>query len=145
MIGRLGFSDVYALGFGQDGTLLGVEDADSEGALISINLTTGAGTLVGDSGLEGIFDIASDPAGSGLYAADGNNFSLYKLNVATGAGTLVGSYEADANIAGLAFLAPASAVPEPGTIVLLTAGLVLTGFAMRLFRQRARIRATIES
>ena len=31
------------------------------------------------------------------------------------------------------------------TIVLLTAGMVLTGFATRLFRQRAGIRATIES
>lgn len=132
LIGRLGFSDVYALGFGQNGTLYGMEDADEMGGLININLTTGAGTLVGDSGLGGPFDIASDPAGSGYYVADGNTFALYNVNVATGAATEVGSYEAYQNIAGLAFIGSSGASsPEPGSAVLLGVGLGLVAFGRR--------------
>lgn len=134
LIGRLGFSDVYALGFGQNGTLYGIEDADEQGGLININLTTGAGTLVGDTGLAGPFDIASDPAGSGYYVADGNTYALYKVNVSTGGVTEVGSYEADQNIAGLAFIgSAATSSPEPGSVVLLAlgVGLVAIGAGLR--------------
>lgn len=128
MLGRIGINDVYALGFSQNGTLYGVENADDNGGLLNINLTTGVGTLVGNTGVQGIFDIASDPSGSGFYAAESNTFALYKLNVATATATEVGSYESIANIAGLAFLAPGSATPEPDSILLLTAGLGLIGF-----------------
>jgi hypothetical protein len=129
LIGKIGFSDIYALGFGQDGTLYGIEDSDALGTVLSINLTTGAGTSTGNTDLQGIFDLASDPAGSGFFAADGNNFSLYKVNVANGTPTQIGSYQSDANIAGLAFLAPATAAPEAASIVMLTAGLGLIGLA----------------
>jgi hypothetical protein len=135
LLGKIGYNDVYALGFGQDGTLWGVENADDNGGLIDINLTTGAGTLTGNTGVQGIFDIASDPAGSGFYAGESNTFALYKLNVATATATEVGSYQSVANVAGLAFLNPGAATPEPDSIVLLTAGIGLIGLATRRRRK----------
>jgi len=130
LIGQIGINDIYALGFGQDGTLWGVENADDNGGLVDINLTTGTGTLTGDTGVQGIFDIASDPSGSGFYAGESNTFALYKLNVSNATATEVGSYQSVANIAGLAFLGAAQ-TPEPDSVVLLTAGLGLIGFAAR--------------
>jgi PEP-CTERM motif len=137
-IGKIGFNDVYALGFGQDGTLYGVENADDNGGLVNINLTTGVGTLVGNTGVQGIFDIASDPAGSGFFAAESNTFALYKLNAATAVATEVGSYQSFANVAGLAFVDPGAATPEPNSIALITAGLGLIGLAVRRGKNGAR-------
>ncbi len=99
-----------------------MEDYDGQGTLFSISLTTGAGTSVGNSGLSGIFDVASDPAGSsGLYAADGNANALYSFNTSTAGATEIGAYGSAINIAGLAFLAPGSALstPEPDTLALM--------------------------
>ena len=67
----------------------------------------------------------------GVYVADGGTIALYKVNVTTGAATEVGPYATcDANMAGLAFLARGSAAPEPGSIVLLMAGLGLIGLGL---------------
>ena len=63
-------------------------------------------------------------------------FDLHKVNVATAA--VDGSYPLDVNIAGLAFLAPASGTPEPGSIVLLTARVGLIGFAARPRKNASR-------
>jgi hypothetical protein len=136
LIGQIGYNDVYALGFGQDGTLWGVENNDDNGGLVDINLTTGLGTLTGNTGVQGVFDIASDPATGAFYAGESNTFALYSLNVATATASEIGSYESVANIAGLAFLG--AATPEPDSIVLLTAGLGLIGFAARRRKNASR-------
>ncbi|HEY3826663.1 MAG TPA: hypothetical protein VGL82_19015 [Bryobacteraceae bacterium] len=104
LIGKIGFADVYSLGFTQDGTLWGVETYDPSGTLIDINTATGAGTSVGNTNVYGVYDIASDPATNILYAVENNTFALYKLNVATAVAADVGFYQSFANIAGLTFL-----------------------------------------
>jgi hypothetical protein len=139
LIGRIGFADVYSLGFTQNGTLWGIETADPSGTLIDINTATGAGTAVGNTNVYGAYDVASDPATGILYASESNTFALYKVNVATAVATEVGSYESIANIAGLAFLDPSSASPEPGSLVLLMTG--LGAISLACIRRKKRLPA----
>ena len=69
-----------------------------------------------------------------VLSAPGSNFgSLYTINLATGAATLVGQIGTGFVIDGLA-AQPGAAVPEPGTMFLLAAG--LAGVATRVRRRR---------
>jgi hypothetical protein len=125
--GSIGFEKVYALGFDQHGTLFGISDFSKE--LITINIATGAGTLVpGSSALEvsAAFDIASRPEDNTMFLADSGTASLYKLNTANGKLTAVGSYGSMTNIVGLGFL-----VPEPDTYLALAVGLGLLALLRR--------------
>lgn len=132
LIGALGFTNVYALGFGQDGALFGVQDG---GDLLSISIATGAAASIGSPGFGFIFDIAARPEDNVLFGATSSNYSLLTLNKTTGAGTVVGGYGASANIAGLAFIGEGGVVPEPSTWALMIGGFASAGAMLR--RRRA--------
>jgi hypothetical protein len=125
-VGTIGQTEVYALGFGQDGNLYGV---DGGGSLDKISLVTGLGTTIGATGLADTFDIASDAATGLMYAADSGTAALYTLNLGTGASTLVGGYGSATNLVGLAELG--SATPEPGSLLMLGMGLVFMVIGIR--------------
>jgi len=130
LVGVIGFDNVYALGFDQQGKLFGVSEISK--ALISINTTTGAGTQIDgfkNNDINRAFDLASRPGDNTMFLADSGSMSLYTLNTVTGHVDLIGPYGSSANIVGLAFL---TSVPEPSTYLVLCVGLSL--FA--LLRQR---------
>ncbi|MCB1746144.1 MAG: PEP-CTERM sorting domain-containing protein [Gammaproteobacteria bacterium] len=123
LVGRIGFDNVYALGFDQLGGLFGITNG---GELISLNLATGNGSLIA-GGLGGsLFDMASNPDDNTMFVSMAGSQSLATINLGTGALTPVGPYNnGDANnVVGLAFLADRS-VPEPTTLALLGATLVM--------------------
>ncbi len=127
-VGRILFSNVYALAFDQAGTLFGISDSTDE--LISISTTTGNGALVGATGVGFGFDIASRPEDGVMFLAESGTSSLYRLDTATGATTLVGAYGSFTNVVGLAF-GPDGTVPVPGTLALAGLGLLALGARSR--------------
>jgi WD40 repeat protein len=103
----LGLFLISALASGQN-TFYGATGAGgAASSLYTINSTTGATTLVGAIGFNGVGSLAFSPAGT-LYAIAGNsgsavNHQLITINTTTGAGTLVGlTGEAD-NITDISF------------------------------------------
>jgi len=126
-IGLINFTDVFALGFDQNGNLFGVADLTNQ--LISINTGSGAGLAIANLAVGLAFDIASRPEDDVMFLADSGTNSLYTVNTGNGALNLVGPYGAALNIVGLAFL-----VPEPGAALIFLLG---TGGLM-LVRRRQR-------
>jgi hypothetical protein len=135
-VGGLGATDIYGLGFGQDGTLYG---SDAGGALYNVSTTSGAASFIGNTGVTSVFDIASRPEDGVLFAGPADDSSLLTLNRTTGAGTEVGPFGASLNIAGLAFLGGAGGVPEPAAWAMMLAGFGLVGGAMRARRHRVAL------
>jgi hypothetical protein len=108
------FSTIGALGtntqFGDlayDGTTLWALGGRGNNALYTINIGTGAATLVGNHGIGDLFGLAFDTANGKLYATQfsGGN-GTYTLNLGTGAATLLSAtgsqiggltYRADTN------------------------------------------------
>jgi len=129
-VGDLGVTNLYGLGFGQDGSLFA---SDTGGTLYGVNTATGAASAIGASGFFSLFDVASRPEDNVLFATPDSD-SLLTLNKATGAGALVGGLGGSLNIAGLAFLSP---VPEPGAWALMIGGFALAGMALRRRRSLA--------
>jgi len=130
LIGVIGFDNVYALGFDQQGKLFGVSEISK--ALISINTATGAGTQIDgfkNNDINRAFDLASRPDDNMMFLADSGTTSLYTLDTATGIVSLVGPYGSSTNIVGLAFL---TSVSEPSTYLVFCAGLIV----VTLLRQR---------
>ena len=88
-----------AMAFAPDGTLYAGNFNTNN--LYTINLSTGAPTLVGALGFTGIMDMDWDPANSTMYAIAsqpgcvGSSSFLYSINLATGAGTLVTGIPSD--------------------------------------------------
>jgi len=97
--------------------------------LVKVNPVTGAGVAVGAFGVSNVFGLATGDNGV-LYATAGQN--AYTVNTTTGAATLaafwgIGTpFLGTAN--GTAFIteagAPLPSVPEPGTLLLIAAGLI---------------------
>ena len=93
--------------------------------LYTINVATGATTLIGATGLT-----AATGFGGLAFRGDGVLFAiqgldLYTINTATGVATLIGNSGFD-KISGLTFLdVEASSVPEPGSAMLLVCGAAL--------------------
>lgn len=62
---------------------------DSAGKLGTVNVNTGAASLIGNTG-QSMYDIAFDPSGK-LWGVSGYNNTLYSINTSTGASTAVGA------------------------------------------------------
>jgi hypothetical protein len=134
-IGLIGETSVYALGFSQAGGLYGV---DGSCDLVRINTGTGAGAVVGATGLSlsggcSAYDIASGLNGT-MYLANSDTDSLYDVNLGTGGATLIGPYGSATNVVGLAVIG----TPEPGTLALFTAGMVMVWLGARRRKQTDR-------
>lgn len=98
------------------------------GNLFAIDPSTANTTLVGDMGLDGMFDVAYNFADGQLYGTNQENDSLYRINRANASVTLIGGPYANAPFTtGLAF-----EIPAPATGALMTGGLLL------LRRRRSR-------
>jgi len=87
-IGPIGFLQVGALALAPNGTLYGITSTASGGRgtaqLLTINTATGAGTVVGDTGVTLNFnDIAFRSDGT-LFALAGQGRNLYTINTTTG-------------------------------------------------------------
>ncbi len=94
-------------------------------ALIKIDKTTGAGTLVHNYAIPNLTGLAFDPGGI-LYALDNWADDLYTLDISSGATTLVGN-------TGLGNALGLAAIPEPASIVFFVSASVLVGFIRRRF------------
>lgn len=126
-IGAINFTDVFALGFDQNGDLFGISDLLDQ--FIEIDTATGAGALIAGIDFGSVYDIASRPEDNVMFALDSGTTSLYTLDP-FGSFTLVGPWAGPGNLAGLAFT---TAVPEPGTLGLILFGLLgLAGARRRL-------------
>ncbi len=110
-LGTINFPNVFALAFDQSGKLFGVSNDARQ--LVSINTTSGAGTLIAALTVVSTFDMASRPSDGAMFLEDSFGAKLYKVDTGNGALVEVGSFGSFANIAGLAFL---PAVPEPSTV-----------------------------
>lgn len=127
LVGDLGATNMFALGFSQTGALFGAAGS----GFFGINTATGAASLVGPTGFT-TFDLASRPEDNVLFGSPGDD-SLLTFNTATGAGSAVGPFGASLNIAGLAFLG--GGVPEPATWAMMITGLGLAGASLRARRR----------
>jgi hypothetical protein len=92
-IGPIGFNHVGAIDFGPNGVLYGTGiTTGGTNVLLRINTATGAGTVVGPTGLgamDWFQDISFRPSDGTLFGLTGG--LLYTLNITTGAATLVGN------------------------------------------------------
>ncbi|HME71252.1 MAG TPA: PEP-CTERM sorting domain-containing protein [Myxococcota bacterium] len=111
-----GLSDVAGIAFSPDGTLFGLTTFKSQpsvpNALYKIDPTTGTSTLVGVTGLQGIFegDLAFDPITGNLYGVQSvpslgsRARDLFELNTSTGQATVIGSVRtAGGDLSAMAF------------------------------------------
>jgi DNA-binding beta-propeller fold protein YncE len=108
VVGPLGVQAVADISFRSDGTLFGWIEPSVD-SLCTINLTTGAATLVASSGL-GTFGsgLAFNPSGTLFFAGSGNSGPLRTISPTTGqvlttGPTLTGSPDPGNSIAALAF------------------------------------------
>lgn len=133
-VGRIGYSNVYALGFDQGGNLFGIADLTNE--LIGISTLTGNGSFIANMQVELAYDIASRPEDNEMFLVDSGTNFVYTMDTSNGNLTGVGSYLPESgNLVGLAFSAVPA--PEPGVLVLLLTGLPV-GHVLR--RRAARRR-----
>jgi hypothetical protein len=143
---NLGSSGLSSLGTIEDlatsssGQVFGAEDS---GALITYDLTTGAGSVQFNdvSGGLGLSAIAFDD-NDVLYAISVLSDKLLRIDVSTGTSTVIGSIPF-VNVSGLAFAEgpfafpppPSGAVPEPTSLLLAALGLCLL-WALRYLSNR---------
>ena len=127
-IGAIGFERCSGMDVSAAGVVYATcerSDGSNTPVLITINVTTGAGTEVGPTGISGsTSDISFRPSDGVLFAYDANNnpdHSLYTINTATGAATLVGDTglmfaggnAMSFNLAGVLFHSQFSGGPSP--------------------------------
>lgn len=101
-IGSIGFNRVGAMSFSPGGTLYAIGTSASVIRLLTINVSTGAGTAVGAgaTGSPNCQDIAFRSDGTLFGYCEGD---LYTFNTTTGVGTLVGTVDDFGDGNGLAF------------------------------------------
>lgn len=105
----------------------------ADNRLVTVNPATGAATLVGPLSVPNIFGLAS-PDNATLYGVGGT--SVYTINQTTGNATLLVNYGGHGlgQAFGEAFFSEAAPVPEPFSLTLVGAGLLL-GALLRRKRQ----------
>lgn len=131
LVGRLPYSEVYALGFGLDGTLYGIDDVTRD--FFTISTADATTSLIANIQVQS-FDLAVRPEDGVMFALrSGFAPALMTIDKTTGNIADVGPLTPSENIAGLAF--GPTEVPEPGTFVLAALGLIGAGFLRR--RRRA--------
>jgi WD40 repeat protein len=88
-------------------TLFGVTGSDGAASnLYTVNITTGATTLIGATGFSGVGALAFAPNGTTLYGVANSGHRLITINTSTGVGTAVSaSATGTGNIADIAFRA----------------------------------------
>jgi hypothetical protein len=115
--------------------------ADSSN-LYSLNLTTGAATLIGATG-GAQFGALVNESGTLYGGQDNLAFQVDTLNTSTGAATagpgLTGA-DFGAGFAGLAAIPPTAATPEPGYVSVVLIGFLSAGIWIKARRQRAAVR-----
>lgn len=131
LVGSIGYSSVFGLGFDQAGNLFGIDDSSKD--FLQIDTLTAASTLITTGLFNGAFDLASDPDTGIMYVSEAFAHKLHTIDLSTGATTYVGPYGNGSNIAGLAF--GVAAVPVPAALPLMVLGLGALGMARR--RRRA--------
>ncbi len=84
-----GVAGLYAMSFTPNGTLYAASFGTND--LYTLNLSTGAATIVGSLGFTGVMDLAWDSFNRTMYAIEsfGSGSALYSIDLTTGAGTLV--------------------------------------------------------
>ncbi len=96
LLGNTGYGSINSLARSPGGTIYAMAGYGSANSLITINPTTGAGTLVGVSNLTSVRGMTFDGAGT-LWAVNDSSGTgiglddLYTVNTTTGFATLVGS------------------------------------------------------
>jgi hypothetical protein len=116
-----GPSHVEALAFEPDGTLYasGAPSGGVSDELYTVDLGTGALSHIGHIGTTDVDQLAMGPSGMlfGIDAQAGTIIDLWSIDPASGAGVNLGS-------TGVLEINGIAAVPEPGTITLLTLGTI---------------------
>ncbi len=131
LVGALGATDLFGLGFGGDGALFA---SDTGGSVYGVNTTTGAASVIGASGFFNLYDVAARPEDHVLFASSSGS-GLITIDKVSGAGALVGPFGGNPNIAGLAFAG--GSVPEPAAWTLMIAGFAAAGAMLRTRRRTA--------
>ena len=125
LVGNMGFSSGGDLAFNGGNLYLA-----SPTQLVRVNAGSGAGALVGSFGVSDVFGLATGDNGV-LYATAGR--SVFTVNTTSGAATLATTWSAFSPTLGTAFgtafvteagAPPETSVPEPGTLLLIAAGLI---------------------
>lgn len=76
------------------------------GNIYTVNLSTGAATLVGNSGITDLFGLAIDPTSGKLYGSKSTiSFGVASINKATGAGTFLGGGAGNVGLDGMTYVA----------------------------------------
>ncbi len=86
--GDLAASPAAGLAYMTDGRQLGAANS----SLFTLNLATGAATLIGNTGIPDLFGLAYDPDTSTLFGTtySEGKVGLYSINMSTGAATFIG-------------------------------------------------------
>jgi hypothetical protein len=89
-VGPIGFVDVFGLAFDPSTGVLYGSATGTLDELITIDTSTGAGTVVGPLGFNRVRGLAFDGATGTLYGVDATTDQLITIDKTTGAGTAVG-------------------------------------------------------
>ena len=85
LVGAIGFTNVYALGFDQTGALFGVSDATEQ--LIGVDTSTGAGSAIATLSTFQYYDMASRPEDNVMFLLSSEDEELFTVNTTTGVET----------------------------------------------------------
>jgi hypothetical protein len=121
LVGPTGVGPISGLAY--NGTMYGIAGGPGPANLYTLDLIVGTATLIGSTGIQaGSLEFGPE---ANLYAGTtgANGGRLYRIDPLTGASTLIGP-TGFADVTGLALVTPISPIPEPGTILLLGAGLI---------------------